>query len=80
MEITEEVLDIQIKAFEKKIEQFKEYFSTIDYVDEAQYLVEKMMKYEATIGVLKFQKGLLTDEKDVVETLNNMDKYATEED
>ena len=80
MEITEAVLDIQIKAFEKKIEQFKEYFSTIDYVDEAQYLVEKIMKYEATIGVLKFQKGLLTDEKDVVETLNNMDKYATEDD
>lgn len=79
MEITEAVLDIQIKAFEKKIEQFKEYFSTIDYVDEAQYLVEKIMKYEATIGVLKFQKGLLTDEKDVVETLNNMGKYATEE-
>lgn len=80
MEITEAVLDIQIKAFEKKIEQFKEYFSTIDYVDEAQYLVEKIMKYEATIGVLKFQKGLLNDEKDAIEKLNNMSKYTSEED
>lgn len=79
MEITGEVIDIQIKAFEKKIDDFRGYLSMIECSDEAKYLVEKIMKYEATIGVLKFQKGLLTDEKDVVETLNNMSKYATEE-
>ena len=72
MEITEEVIDIQIKSFEKKIDDFRGYLSMIECSDEAQYLVEKIREYETAIYVLKFQKGLLNDEKDVIEKLNNM--------
>ena len=80
MEITEEIINIQMKSFEKKIEDFKGYLSMISYSDEAKYIVEKMGYYEVILSFLKFQKGLLNDEKNAIEKLNNMDKYATGED
>ena len=80
MEITEEIINIQMKSFEKKIEDFKGYLSMIECSDEAKYLVEKIREYETAIYVLKFQKGLLNDEKEAIEKLNNMDKYATGDD
>ena len=72
MEITEEVIDILIKAFEKKIDDFRGYLSMIECSDEAKYIVEKMGYYEVILSFLKFQKGLLNDEKNAIEKLNNM--------
>ena len=72
MKITEEILDIQIKSFEKKIDDFRGYLSMIECSDEAKYLVEKMGYYEVILSFLKFQKGLLNDEKGAIEKLNNM--------
>lgn len=77
MEITEEVLNIQIIAIKKQIREFQELIIVNEYADIIRFLTEKIRINEEKIRLLKFQKGLLNDEKDAVEELNNMKIYIT---
>ena len=77
MEITEEVLDIQITAIEKQIKELQGYIIINEYADIIRFLTEKIRINEEKIRILELQKGLLNDEKDAVEELNNMKIYIT---
>ena len=77
MEITEELLNIQIIAIKKQIKELQELIIVNEYAEIIRFLTEKIRINEEKIRILEHQKGLLNDEKDAVEELNNMKIYIT---
>lgn len=73
MEITEEVLDIQIKIVEADIDRLKEVIKSNAFnIYQESIINEEIQRLRLFISFIEFQKDLLNDKEQAIITMDNL--------